>query len=285
MKGTSELVFALQISNSCSEPAEYVPIDDTFNPTIHRVNHAVKSRAVYPEKPVPETPSILLRFAQPPQDLVEKVQSKADALIEAADVKKGLYPSSEYCEHRLTSKKVPPKVKGRRGRETVKPISGLDVDALLGGEEKGEISPDNAVPEFKQVLAATEEVSEIEDAAKQMGTIISMFVTESFGDDKYQRALECLGVMREELINLEEPGFYNTFMEGMKKKLLSGDMGGDRRDFWFKVRWGRLGLIDNKQSEVSDVTPEQADEVCFAIRTAGRLLTRNSSTNLNRMYN
>ena len=155
----------------------------------------------------------------------------------------------------------------------------------MGGEEKGEISPDNAVPEFKQVLAATEEVSEIEDAAKQMGTIISMFVTESFGDDKYQRALECLGVMREELINLEEPGFYNTFMEGMKKKLLSGDMGGDRRDFWFKVRWGRLGLIDNKQSEVSDVTPEQADEVCFAIRTAGRLLTRNSSTNLNRMYN
>ncbi|RBR25821.1 uncharacterized protein FIESC28_01314 [Fusarium coffeatum] len=225
------------------EPAEYVPIDDTFNPTIHRVNHAVKSRAVYPEKPVPETPSILLRFAQPPQDLIEKVQSKADALIEAADVKN-----------------VPPKVKGKRGRETVKPISGLDVDALLGGEEKGEISPDNAVPEFKQVLAATEEVSEIEDAAKQMGTIITTFVTESFGDDKYQRALECLGVMREELINLEEPAFYNTFMEGMKKKLLSGDMGGDRRDFWFKVRWGRLGLIDNKQSEVSDVTPEQADE-------------------------
>lgn len=135
------------------------------------------------------------------------------------------------------------------------------MDALLGEEEKGDISPDNAVPEFKQMLAATEELSQIEEAARQMGAIISTFVTESFGDAKYQRALECLGVMREELINLEEPGLYNTFMQDMKKQLISGALGGDRRDFWFKVRWGRLGLIDKQQSEVSDVSQEDADEV------------------------
>ncbi|KAJ4229891.1 ATP-dependent DNA helicase yku80 [Fusarium solani] len=226
------------------EPAEYAPIDDTFNPTIHRINHAVKSRAVYPEKPIPDTPSILLRFASPPEDLIEKVQSKIDALVEVADVKK-----------------VPPKAKGKRGREAVKPISGLDVDALLGEEErKEEIDLDNAVPEFKQMLAATEEVAQIEEAAKQMGAIITTFITESFGDAKYARAMECLGVMREELTNLEEPGLYNTFVRDMKKQLLSGDLGGDRRDFWFKVRWSRMGLIDKKQSEVSTVSPEEADE-------------------------
>ncbi|UPK90069.1 hypothetical protein LCI18_001004 [Fusarium solani-melongenae] len=226
------------------EPAEYAPIDDTFNPTIHRINHAVKSRAVYPEKPIPDTPSILLRFASPPEDLIERVQSKIDALVEVADVKK-----------------VPPKVKGKRGREPVKPISGLDVDALLGEEErKEEIDPDNAVPEFKQMLAATEEVAQIEEAAKQMGAIITTFITESFGDAKYARAMECLGVMREELTNLEEPGLYNTFVRDMKKQLLAGDLGGDRRDFWFKVRWSRIGLIDKKQSEVSTVSPEEADE-------------------------
>lgn len=231
-------------TNSSSEPAEYAPIDDTFNPTIHRINHAVKSRAVYPEKPIPDTPSILLRFASPPDDLIEKVQSKIDALVEVADVKK-----------------VPPKVKGKRGREPVKPISGLDVDALLREEErKEEIDPDNAVPEFKQMLAATEEVAQIEEAAKQMGAIITTFITESFGDAKYARAMECLGVMREELTNLEEPGLYNTFVRDMKKQLLAGDLGGDRRDFWFKVRWSRMGLIDKKQSEVSTVSPEEADE-------------------------
>ncbi|KAJ4268713.1 ATP-dependent DNA helicase yku80 [Fusarium torreyae] len=243
----SDYVDAMDLStygmDENGDPAEYVPIDETFNPTIHRINHAVKSRAVYPEKTVPDIPPTLLRFALPPQDLIEKVQNKVNTLVEAADVKK-----------------VPPKVKGKRGRETVKPISGLDVDALLGGEEKGEINPNNAVPEFKQMLAATEELSQIEDAAKQMGEIISTFVSESFGDDKYQRALECLGVMREELINLEEPGLYNTFVRGMKKQLLNGALGGDRRDFWFKIRWSRLGLIDNKQSEVSEISPEDADE-------------------------
>jgi ATP-dependent DNA helicase 2 subunit 2 len=80
----------ISTTNFGSDPAEYVPIDETFNPTIHRVNHAVKSRAVYPEKPVSDIPPTLLRFAQPPQDLVEKVQSKVDSLIEAADVKKGM---------------------------------------------------------------------------------------------------------------------------------------------------------------------------------------------------
>lgn len=261
-------------TNSRREPAEYAPIDDTFNPTIHRINHAVKSRAVYPEKPIPDTPSILLRFASPPEDLIEKVQSKIDALVEVADVKKG--SSHQECPRLVSNYAiVPPKVKGKRGREAVKPISGLDVDALLGEEErKEEIDPDNAVPEFKQMLAATEEVAQIEEAAKQMGAIITTFITESFGDAKYARAMECLGVMREELTNLEEPGLYNTFVRDMKKQLLSGDLGGDRRDFWFKVRWSRMGLIDKKQSEVSTVSPEEADEVSFwPLRFLGYMLT------------
>lgn len=149
------------------------------------------------------------------------------------------------------------------------------MDALLGEEErKEEIDPDNAVPEFKQMLAATEEVAQIEEAAKQMGAIITTFITESFGDAKYARAMECLGVMREELTNLEEPGLYNTFVRDMKKQLLAGDLGGDRRDFWFKVRWSRMGLIDKKQSEASTVSPEEADEVSFwPLRFLGYMLT------------
>ena len=94
-----------------------------------------------------------------------------------------------------------------------------------------------------------------------MGAIVRTLITDSFGDSKYAQAVECLGVMREEIINLEEPGLFNTFVRDLKKQLLAGALGGDRRDFWFKVRWSRLGLIDQKQSEVSDVTKEDVDEV------------------------
>ena len=94
-----------------------------------------------------------------------------------------------------------------------------------------------------------------------MGGIIRSLITDSFGDSKYAQAVECLGVMREEIINLEEPGLFNNFVRDLKKQLLSGALSGDRRDFWFKVRWSRMGLIDQKQSEVSDVTSDEADEV------------------------
>lgn len=73
-----------------SEPAEYAPIDETFNPAIHRINHAVKSRAIHPESSVPSVPALLLRFAAPPEDLIGKVQGRIDSLVQAAEVKKGM---------------------------------------------------------------------------------------------------------------------------------------------------------------------------------------------------
>lgn len=138
------------------------------------------------------------------------------------------------------------------------------MDALLGGEKKGAISPENAIPDYKRALISSEEVEQIADATKQMGAIVQSLITDSFGDNKYAQAMESIGVIREELINLEEPGQYNEFVRDLKKKLLSGTLGGDRRDFWFKMRWAKLGLIIQSQSEASTVTLEEADEVSSA---------------------
>ncbi|UNI14090.1 ATP-dependent DNA helicase yku80 [Purpureocillium takamizusanense] len=246
-RAMDDYVDAMDLSGDVSEdnhyPDEYAPIDETYNPSIHRINHAIKQRAVHPEEPVTETPAELLKFSTPPEYVMAKIQGQINALVDAAEVKK-----------------VPPKAKGRRNRETVKPISGLDVDALLGGERKGRISRENPVPDFKRALAVAEEVGEIEDAAKQMGAIVRSLVTDSFGDSKYAQAMECIGTMRDELTDLEEPDVYNSFVRDLKKGLLSGALGGDRRDFWFKVRWSRQGLIEQDQSEVSKVTHEEAEE-------------------------
>ena len=81
-----------------SEPAEYAPIDDSYNPSIHRINNAVKSRAVHPEAPVGPIPEILMRFSSPPQDLIEKVQSRVDSLIETAEVKNGTLTPEVGCK-------------------------------------------------------------------------------------------------------------------------------------------------------------------------------------------
>ncbi|KAL2752505.1 hypothetical protein ACRALDRAFT_1065627 [Sodiomyces alcalophilus JCM 7366] len=227
------------------QPAEYAPIDDSFNPVIHRINQAVRDRALHPDGKIGPIPPALVRYAAPPEDLIAKSKREIDGLIEAAEIKK-----------------VPPKSKSKRKRETVKPLSGLDVDALLNTQPKRPrlVTRDNAVPEFKQALASATDLDHVREACKQMGEVIRDLVTDSFGDSLYARAIEAMSVMRAELIELDEPDIYNTFVRGFKSRLLAGEFGGDRREMWWNVRTSRLGLIDQSQSELSKVTSEEAQE-------------------------
>jgi ATP-dependent DNA helicase 2 subunit 2 len=157
---------------------------------------------------------------------------------------------------------VPPKAKGRkRNRDAEKPLSGLDVDSLLTREKRVKISVDNPIPEFKQMLATTEDLSGIRDAVRQLASIIESHIKNSLGDSGYDRAAEETGTMRSEMIEYEEPGLYNGFIRALKKKLLNKELGGDRREMWWRVRNLGLGLIDKRLSAQSQVLEEEAKEV------------------------
>lgn len=157
---------------------------------------------------------------------------------------------------------VPPKAKGRkRDREIDKPLSGLNVEELLQTEKRVKISPDNAIPEFKQSLVNSQDLDAVKDAVKQMSSIIESQIRHSLGDANYDRAVEGLGTMKEELVAFEEPTLYNDFIRNLKTKLLGNDLGGDRREMWWYIRKNRLGLIDKRLSELSDVTEEEARAV------------------------
>ncbi|KAM7197748.1 ATP-dependent DNA helicase [Rhypophila sp. PSN 637] len=244
----SDYVDAMDIStfgaDDDGKPSEYAPIEELYNPVIHRVNQAIRSRAVDPDGAIEPPAGILLRFSNPPEKLVEKAKPEIESLIEAAEIKK-----------------VPAKAQGKRWKkEAVKPLSGLDIDSLLGQSRKTKtISSDNAVPEFKQTIATADDDATVEDTVKQMGQIIRKLIEDSFADLFYSRAAENLRVMREELLGLELPGMYNKFLTALKKSILSGELNGDRREMWFKhIVAGKLSLITSEESEVSDVTEEQA---------------------------
>lgn len=165
----------------------------------------------------------------------------------------------------MTSNAVPPKLKGRKKNRTeVKPFSGLNVEELLqsdSGKKSNQISPQNAIPGFRQMLDAVEDISGIRDAVTQLGSIIETQIKDSFGDINYGRAIEELDVMRSEMIEIEEPAIYNDFVRTLKTKLLKGELSGDRRDMWYELKKAELGLIDSKQSESSTVTKEEAKQV------------------------
>lgn len=161
---------------------------------------------------------------------------------------------------------MPPKAKGKRGRkEITKPLSGLDVESLLGREKRRKLSASNAIPSFKQMLETAEDVKVILDAAKQMGNIIYELIRTSLGDQWYAQALENLTALREQMIEFEEPGVYNDFIRELKAKLLRDELGSGRKDLWFQVtREKKLGLIDRETAPASDVWEEEAASVCIS---------------------
>lgn len=142
-----------------------------------------------------------------------------------------------------------------------KPLSGLDVDELLHHEKRAKISPNNAIPEFKQTLANAETLDAVKDAANQMEKIIEDHIRNSFGDSNYDRVVEELGVLREELIDYEEPDLYNDVIRRIKEKILEEKLGGDRQELWWLIRRSKIGLIDKSASGRSEVTEEEAKQV------------------------
>ena len=120
------------------------------------------------------------------------------------------------------------------------------------------------------MVADAENIDVIKDAAKQIINIIKTWITESMGDTQYQRALEALGVLREECIETEEPGLYNRFLKGLKAKLYADELGDNRKEMWYKIRTSRLGLIDKTLSLVSDVEEEEAKQFMLPTRLAAR---------------
>lgn len=60
-----------------------------YNPTIHRINQAIRARAVDPDAPIGPPAEILLRFSKPPEKIIDKAKSEIKALIDAAEIKKG----------------------------------------------------------------------------------------------------------------------------------------------------------------------------------------------------
>lgn len=123
------------------------------------------------------------------------------------------------------------------------------------------------------MLSRAESVEAIHEAVKQMASIIETQIKHSLGDANYDRVVECLGTMREELVDYEEPALYNDFLRGLKGKILREELGGDRRELWWLVRKGRLGLIDRTTSDRSDVSEEEAKEVSFRTKDCGAMLT------------
>ncbi len=116
---------------------------------------------------------------------------------------------------------VPRKAQGGKfgKRETVKPRSGLDIDALLGAQpKKTKISEENAIPDFKKMLRDAKE--DLSSKKRRSSWVVSSakISRKAMSYHLYGQAQEKLRVMREELINYDEPNTYNLSHKGAQEE-------------------------------------------------------------------
>ncbi|RPA99664.1 SPOC domain-like protein [Choiromyces venosus 120613-1] len=236
----------LMTANDDEDEPEYATVDETFSPVLHRINQVVRWRAVHPDEPLPPVHEILTKYDHPPESLLEATTDTLKKLIEASDVKK-----------------VDPKVAGRkREREQPVPKSGLNVEALLASTaatpKKAKISSTNPIPDFKNKLRTTEDLSDLEEAGKEMLAVLKELIKYSLADANYGRVCEILKVMREEYIEYDEPGVYNDVLQGLKGAIVSEELDGDRMECWDEIRYNKLGLITKGESERVEVDDAEA---------------------------
>lgn len=75
----------------CRKPAEYMAISDTYSPILHRIDQAVRWRAIHPIDSIPPPYEILTRYSQFPKKLVASSKRQLEDLVAAANVKKGIF--------------------------------------------------------------------------------------------------------------------------------------------------------------------------------------------------
>ena len=111
------------------------------------------------------------------------------------------------------------------------------------------------------MLDSAESPDAIREAAEGLGNLIEKHITDSFGGNLYGKAVEEMTAMRDELIEVEEPGLFNMILRKIKEKLVKGELGGERRDFWYEMKRNKIGLIDKKHSDKSEVGEDEAKQV------------------------
>ena len=72
---------------------EPLPISDYYSPVLHRVDSAVRFRAVNPDLPLPPVSKTLTKWSHMPEELVEKSRPYLQKVTQVADIKKGIFLS------------------------------------------------------------------------------------------------------------------------------------------------------------------------------------------------
>jgi ATP-dependent DNA helicase 2 subunit 2 len=266
---TEDFINSLDLSDAAisafGEPMEALKPKHTFNPSLQYFYQVISSRALKPNLPVPALdPSILGQVS-----LDEEKRSQAAAPVarfhEAFTLTKTENKEKEnrrrfWSEAFGNEGEEADKLESYLGEDSKKqkkkdeplPAGLNNIQALLRGgvDAVGNLTP---VEDF-QAMMARRDVDLVDKAIEEIQVQSLRLVNDSFKNSHYDKAIECIIVLRAGCIKEQESEQFNKFMETMKTTF----KGGLRNDFWSLLQEKNINLISSSESDDSNVTPEEA---------------------------
>ncbi|KAI7849840.1 SPOC like C-terminal domain-containing protein [Circinella umbellata] len=242
-----------------------IDLEEIYNPHIWLTQKATVARALNSAAPVPDLDPRLKEQFEPSPRLVAKNKENVENLKRALDVKKVDRASkkSKYgvgIEQAVTDNLLPVDqvldAKQVPESPAIKQEPQNEIRNFMNYETR-DISMGQPISDFNAMINNRNE-DLVSSAVEKMSSIITTLVTKSFGKRDYDKAYECLQVLRGTAAKEDESEAFNKYMHRLKETCDPGNPDSRRKDFWDMLKEKQMTLISSEEALDSQVSPDEA---------------------------
>ncbi|KAG8477368.1 hypothetical protein CXB51_030725 [Gossypium anomalum] len=242
-KAADELVQMLDLAPSGKEALlpEFTP-----NPVLERFYRHLELKAKQPDAAVPPLDETLKKIIEPDPELVAENKSVFDALHTHFELKQNpkLKKSSTQWYQEKQSGSNAHVSSGQA-------VNSIENQPPVKIEKIGDLTP---VQDFEAMMSQRDNPEWVEKAIKELREKTLALLIHSDGEDKYQKAVECVAALRKGCIIEQEPGPYNDLMHHIRQYCEEKGI----KSLPQLLASRNLTLISKSEAEDSDVTAEEA---------------------------
>uniref|UniRef100_A0A914VAH2 VWFA domain-containing protein n=1 Tax=Plectus sambesii TaxID=2011161 RepID=A0A914VAH2_9BILA len=247
MQAVDELINSMDLTTSHVDAATGRRVEDlrpeqVLNPHMQRVYQMLQHRALYPDQPLPDAESRIVRDQLEPRQ--ELVNLAAGAI--------------EKIKRRFLLTPVDDGKRKRRAAAEMFANAGATAEPAMKMSKQDDDAPANIgsvnpVRDFNSLV-----VRDFNQAVTQLISMIQQFVFDTLGNQAlYQKTLDCLMALRDAALQYAKPDSYNEYLMRLKEDCVTNN----RTDFWKQLlqHSAKVKPISKSESSSSDMTQDEAD--------------------------
>ncbi|KAI8827210.1 SPOC like C-terminal domain-containing protein [Fimicolochytrium jonesii] len=240
---------------------------DVFNPAWQRLYQCIAHRAIHPTEGLPPADPQILACLEPLQELAEPSKAAAAKLAESFKITKvakkaaGKRAWADRVAGQAIEEAGGANQNGQNGDKRIKteeqaPIVTSMQD--LTGRQVDKVSSADPISDFTAMISRTDK-DLVEPAVTQMCEVITSLITKSFRDQFYDKAMNCILVLRAACVTQDEAPRFNDWLTKTKTDLSPSGEHANHAEFWKRICEKQVTLITKQENAESTFTEEDAE--------------------------